>query len=372
VQYVSPGYLLFLLQGSLMAQRFDPDRLELAGEPVRVADQVANYALLNGSLAAFSASEKGVLAGKPASSTGVTQQLIWYDRAGAPLETLGEMAEYSNPALSPDRAQLAVARRDTRAGTRDLWTMDLSRGVMSRFTFDADDDLNPVWTPDGQWIVFTSNRKGVRDIYRRPSSGAGEDELLLESSNPKNLEHISPDGRYLIFNETESGDPTDLMLLSLDGDREVTTFLATDFTEDQAQFSPDGRWVAYRSSESGSSEVYVRPFAPDGGGTGGQWQVSLNGGVQPQWRADGKELFYISDDGTLMAVDVNTDSSAFSAGIPTELFRAEMEAPNTRRNNYLPSADGQRFLVNTLAEDASTSSIEVLVNWTALLEQSGQ
>jgi Tol biopolymer transport system component len=258
-----------------------------------------------------------------------------------------------------------MANPETRM--RDLWIMQMPLGAGSRLTFDPGDDLNPRWTPDEKWIIFTSTQNGPRNIYRKPADGRGEVELLLASDESLNLEDISPDGRFLLFNHHPGQSEPRLSLLSLNGERRRTPFPPAKFREDSGRFSPNGRWVAYRSFETGESRIFVRGFPSSGGDAGGKWQISDRGGNQPQWRGDGKELFYL-DGGTLTAVEVNTEGASFSAGAPRPLFSVNIEAEQ-RRNRYIATKDGQRFLVVLRAPTAIETTITVQVNWPTALKQ---
>jgi serine/threonine protein kinase/Tol biopolymer transport system component len=367
--YVAPGYLLFNRENTLMAQRFDLKQLEVVGEPVRVVEQVASApgGVWGTPAARFSASENGVLAWQAQRSGADKGQLAWFDRSGRRLGTVGEPAVYTGPAFSPDQGRLVVARLDPRPNTRDLWIMRLANGAASRLTFDPADDFNPVWSPDGRWIIFTSGQTGPRKIYRKRADGAGEAEPLFESQERAHVEDISSDGRFLIFNSflPDASGPG-LSVLWLTKERRRTTFLATPFWEFQAQFSPNGRWVAYSSGETSALEVFVRGFESNGTASGGKWQISKNGGIQPRWRADGKELIYLEGN-ILMAVDVETDSSSFSSGTPRALFRVQTSPQG--RNAFLVTKDGRRFLVVEPAEGSADSTIAVRTNWLAQLER---
>jgi Tol biopolymer transport system component len=368
--YSPSGHLLFVRGEALMAQAFDVDQLKLSGEPLRVGAQVALYGVSlqatqyggTAAAAAYTVSRNGVLAWQADSGLG-GMQLTWFDRRGKNLGTVGERAAYSNPALSPDERTLAISRVDPGTTTRDVWAYDLVRGTSTRLTFDPADDINPAWSPDGSRVAFTSDRKGVRQIYQKLANGAGDEELLLESTDWwKNVEHWSPDGRFLLYNYYRGGGPADLLLLPLgEGtERKPIPFLATEASEIMGQFAPSGEWIAYVSNESGRPEVYVRAVATDGSSPGGKWQVSTAGGLDPKWRGDQRELFYLSSS-TVMAVDVKTEGMRFEAGIPHPLFEVRLPtAP--RRNRYVVTRDGQRFLV-TAVGDETPSPIDVLVNW---------
>ena len=350
------GHLLFLRGTSLMAQAFDAGGLELRGDPLPVAEQVflgspTNIPAL--AFGAFSASENGALAYRTGSGMGASE-LVWLDRQGKRLGTVGEPAAYSNPALSPDEKKLVVCRMNPQVGMRDLWLFDLARGTTSRFTFDPADETNPVWSPDGSRIAFNIIHKGVRDIYQKVASGAGETEPLLESSEIKELADWSADGRSVLFMPAGRG----AWELPLEGDRKPRgPFHPSASFTNNFRISPNGRWVAFQSNESGRLEVYVRSFPP----SGGKWQVSTAGGNEPCWRRDGKELFY-REGNKLMAVEVKTDSTLFEAGVPKSLFEARLETV-ARQRRYQPAANGQRFLVNVPVETSTSSSITVVLNW---------
>ncbi len=239
--YAPPGYLVYVREGTLMAQPFDADTRRLTGDAAPVAEQIASFGTT--SLRAFSVSSNRVLAYRTGASLAQVQ-LAWFDRTGRRLDTLGETADYTNPVLSPDGKRIAVGRRDSKTLTRDVWLFELERGTASRLTFDPADDFNPAFSRDGTRILFTSTRKGPRDIYRKASTGVGEDEPVLESEGAKNVDDWSPDGRLVVY-DTGGGAgaeaASDLWVAPLDGDRKPIPFLVRPFTDNQAQVSPDGR-----------------------------------------------------------------------------------------------------------------------------------
>jgi Tol biopolymer transport system component len=354
------GYLLFVRNGALMGQVFDTSALKLVGEPFLIAEQVKTYNIVPH----LSVAENGTLVFQ--SGGAQAPQLVWFDRSGKQLGTVGEPADYSNPSLAPDGKRLAVGVRDPKTEKRDIWLFDLARGARSRFTFDPADDLNPVWSKDGGRIYFTSDRKGQRDIFQKKVNAAEEEELISTSSEIKNVCDLAPDGRLLIYNTNprrESNDTTrnDLWLLPLEGERNPKPFLKTQFMEDQAVISPDGRWVAYRSDESGRDEIYVATFPQ----LGGKWQVSVDGGAEPQWRRDGKELFFTGADRKLMAAEVKTGAGAFEAEAPKLLFETPLTDPV--RNRYVVTGDGQQFLIITRL--SAPAPINVVLNWTAEIKK---
>jgi Tol biopolymer transport system component len=356
------GHLLFTRGETLMARPFDPRKLEVSGEAFSVAEQVARLGGTAGG--SFSASANGVLSYRTGQAIS-DSELVWFDRDGKRLGTVGQPADYTNPSLSPDGKRLAVGRRDPQTKTRDLWLFDLVRGASSRLTFDPADDLNPVWSPDGRRIAFSSERKAYRSLYHKDATGVGGDEALLESDFRSSAEDWSSDGRFLLFNVQMPRTPTYVAALPLSGDRKPVPVLQGPFRQDQAQLSPNGRWVAYRSLESGRDEVYVQAFTPVSKVTG-KWQVSTAGGWEPQWRRDGKELYYLTDT-KLMAVEVKTDAGTFEAGTPKVLFEVRLASPQYR-NRYI-TPDGRRFLIAITVEEMGTSPYNVVMNWDAGLKQ---
>jgi len=359
--YAPPGYLLFVRGQTLLAQPFHPGKLRLDGQPAAAAEAVG-APTVNVFGGQFSVSENGVLAVQHGWA-GETQ-LAWYDRAGRRLAQVGEPHVDTNPALAPDEKRVAVGRLDPQTNTRDIWLLDLGRGTSTRFTFDPSDDFNPMWSPDGSRIAFTSDRKGVRNLYHKAASGVGRDELLLETGFHKSVEHWSRDGRFILFNEVAvSGSGMDVWALPVGGRAAGPPFRVIEGPEawdDQGQVAPDGRWIVYRSNESGRFEVYVQGFPP----TGGKWQISTAGGDEPKWRDDGQELFYLEGN-NMMAVEVQPSRTPFEAGVPRKLFEAPLVS-EIRRNRYLVSRDGQKFLLLTPAARDSRP-ISVILNWTAAL-----
>ena len=364
--YSPDGWLLFIRGGTLLAQRLDLGRSELTGDPVTVADPVAVDSAINGG--AFSLSATGLVAYR---SGGASQrQLVWFDRSGKTIGTIGAPDTNSllGPSLSPDGRRVAVSRAVP--GNINIWLLDATRST--RFTFDAGLDRFPKWSPDGSRIAFDSNRKGHRDLYLKPSNGAGSEEILLESAQDKGIEDWSRDGRFLLYHSIDPQTLYDIWVLPMEGDRKPFVFLKTNFDERRAQFSPDGHWAAYMSDESGRYEIYLRPFNGNASGepTGGQWQVSTSGGINPKWRADGKELYYIALDGKLMAAQITTKTTTIEPGTPVVLFQTRIVGGGTDvfvGNNYDVSGDG-RFLINTVLEEAP-SPITLVQNWTAGLKK---
>ena len=352
----SQQHLLFLRGTTLMAQPFDPDRLALTGEPVPVAEEIQT--LGNPQSGVFSVSQNGVLAYQTGSATNWGQP-TWLDRTGKAGEAIGDPGVHWELSLSPDGKRAAVTILD-QAQSTDLWLLDVTRGLRTRFTFDPANDRGPVWSPDGSRLIFSSNRSGTYDLHQRAASGAGADELLYADRSNKEPLSWSPDGLHLLYTGFLKGD--DLLILPLAGDRKPTPFADTPFSEVSGQFSPDGRWIAYASNESGRYDIYVAPFPP----TGGKWMVSRNGGLVPRWRRDGAEIFYF-DGARHVAVKVDGRGAAFEVGDVRPLFEpvSPVRVGETRAF-YDVSADGQRFLVNMSAgQPRPPRPVEVVLNWTA-------
>ena len=236
-------------------------------------------------------------------------------------------------------------------GNTDIWLLETRRGVFSRFTSDVADDVSPVWSPDGDRIVFSSNRKGVHDLYQKSATAGGSEELLLSTAQTKIATDWSPDGRFVLFNSQDPKRGSDIWALPLDGSGKPFPVVQTNFDEQDAQFSPDGKWIAYQSDESGRVEIYVQPFP----GPGNKWPISTNGGSQVRWRRDGKELFYVALDGRLMAVPSESRRTPDpEVGTPVTLFTPRLGGAVQQgdyRHQYMVSSDGQRFLVATVAEE---------------------
>jgi Tol biopolymer transport system component/predicted Ser/Thr protein kinase len=359
VTYAPPGHLLFVRESTLVAQPFDAKAMKTTGEPVPLAEHVGTIAT---GLARFSASRNGVLAYRTGESG---SRFLWFDRDGKELSAVGDPGEYGDMMLSPAGDRLAYVLNDARAGRADIWIRDLARGASSRFTFDPATDILPIWSPDGKTIVFSSDRGGGQfDLYTKAAGGGGQEQPLFQSDELKLASDWSRDGRYIAFQSRGKKTNFDIWILPTFGDRKPILFLQTPFNETRAAFSPDVRWLAYQSNESGRPEVYVQNFP----GPGGKWQVSTAGGVEPAWRADGKELFYAALDSKLMAVDIPRGET-FQAGVPRALFQASVSPTRNVRSHYLPSADGQRFLLFAPLGRESMVPTTVVVNWSAGLSR---
>jgi Tol biopolymer transport system component/predicted Ser/Thr protein kinase len=367
VGYAPPGYVLFLLGDTLFAQRLDAARFDLVGQPITIAERVGNST--NG-LGSFSASQTGVLA--YASTLSRSGRLTWFDRAGSQIGTVGDEGDYANFELSPDGRRLAFSVVDPKSGNPDIWLRDLIRGSTSRFTFGPRLNSGPIWSPDGGRIVFRTTRRGGQvELYQKSSATGGSETpvLLVEAlravdSESRNVvaSDWSPDARTLLYSMSTTS-RTDLWLLPLIDGQKPVEFLRTQADNMHATFSPDAGLVAYSSNESGRFEVYVETVPR----SDFKVAVSNAGGYEPRWRADGREVFYLSEDRKLMAVPVEPGRTF---GRPKELFQTRIVAERVTavRTHYSPNRDGTRFLVNTQSGEAPPTSITVVLNWTAGLE----
>jgi len=358
--YAAPGYVFYLDQSTLMARPFDAGALRFRGPATAVAQNVGVFSGPNYGF--FSVSTAGVLAYQAVPDTG--NEMAWFDRSGHNLGIAGQPNIYSSPALSPDGTRLAAAVGEH--GKTDIWIYDLKRGTASRLTFNPAYDVNPIWSADGRRVLFTSDRSGTWDIYQKAADGLESTQPVFRSAGQdKALNDVTSDGRYAMYDTAGGSAGTQLWVVPLFGDRKPFPFVQGNFGAASAQFSPNGRYVAYSSNETGRAEVYVQTFPQHTG----RWAISTAGGAEPMWRRNGKELFYVTPDEKLMAVDVDTTSAAFQAGIPRELFQTQLVPLSYWRNIYVPSPDGQRFLMITPIGQGKQDPMTVVVNWPTLLRK---
>ena len=355
--YDARGYLLWVRQGALVAQSFEPGAGELAGEPFPIAEGVGADAQRSGK------TWFGAAAGIVATRVGTSQatQLRWYDRAGKRLADLTSPGAFFEPAVSPDGRSVAVSVGQSDAPRGDVWIFDVGgkdRG--RRLTFGGVD--TPIWTPDGLWVIYTSRGKGGSSIVRKRADGSGSEETLHVHPRNAYVDSVSPREPLLVFEAYDEAGGEDLSLLSLEGERKARLFLKTPAAEGHAAFSPDGRLLAYASDESGLPQIYAKETS----GSGNRWQLTTEGGDQVAWSADGKEIFYVGLDRVLRALPVRS-MAPFKVGEPTPLFKLEIPALaiTGNRTYYAPSPDGRRLLVNTLVAGESAPGLRVVLNWHA-------
>jgi len=344
----SNGHLLFVRSHTLLAQPFDPIRLEMTGEARPVAEG-AGWSADRGP--AFSVSTNGLLAYGTAAA--LRTQLAWFDRQGKMLGAAGEPGMIDAFSLSPDGTRAVVALRESEDRPSALWVLEFARGVNMRLTFGPLSNGSPIWSPDGSRILFSARRDGGTGILQLSANGSGKEELLLQTPGGVNLDSLSPDGRVLAYTARDAKSGSAIWALPLEGgERKPMPILPDNFRARQANFSPDARRIAYVSNESGRDEVYVRGF-PAGEG---KWLISSSGGTRPSWRRDGRELFYMSPEGMLMTVAISTAASGIRPGAARPLFQ-------TRGAAYAAAADGNRFLMKAPIEDASPPGINIVMNW---------
>ncbi len=364
IRYVN-GSVLFgnSNDGTLFSQPFDAERLELSGDPVRVADQVGVDPILQ-----FSVSDQGAVA-FVTGSAGISSELLWMDRTGKSIGQAAPAGEYLNLELSRDAKRVAFERR---ASGRDIWVLDLARASPARLTFTASDEYAPIWSPDGTKIAYSTNRDGASSLYQKSSSGSGEEELLLKSPSAVLPFSWSSDGGTIVFRNLLT--KNEVWYLPLAQPRKPVAFLQSrDFAHMYPQLSPDGHWLVYASDESGRIEIYVQSFPKPSA----KWQVSTEGGFYPRWSRDGRELYFLSSGSTgatavkMMATSVKAGSS-FEAGTPRQLFNANVLYGIGLRQGVRPQYDiapDGRFLINAPAAEDVNASITVVLNWQAKLNK---
>jgi eukaryotic-like serine/threonine-protein kinase len=351
------GHLLFVRGNAVLAQPYDEATMTPLGDAVPIVTQV--QLIPNRPYGAASVSSTGVLAYVP-ENLNVVRRLAWFDRSGRRTDVPGD-ADFINVEISPDGKSVALAILDPTRRTRDIWIHDLARGVRTRFTFDPGEERTAIWSPDSARLVYNAQRSGVeRDLFARMSNGSVGETTVLADGLSKDPMDISPDGRYLLY-RVSAKTRNDIWIQPLDGSGKPSAFLASEHNENYARFSPDGKWIAYTGEESGQPQVYVVPFP----GPGGKWQVSSVGGAYPKWRGDGRELFYLAPDGSMMAVTVDGTTSAFRAEAPRALFRVPVAS--LIGYQYAVTKDGQRFLVNTAIP--APIPVTVVTDWTSTLKK---
>jgi dipeptidyl aminopeptidase/acylaminoacyl peptidase len=356
-QYVEPGYLVFARESSLIGQRFDTSSGHVTGEPFSIADPV--HYMFSTSATTFTTSRTGVLAYQSHLEEG---RLVWLDRTGRELGTIGEPTGYLRVRISPDGRSVLFSRQQPRLGTYDLWTLDIERNVEQRLTSDRTSEINPVWLP-GAAIAFSADRAGPPHLFRKDLASGAETEMQ-PGRGLQISEDVSPDGKTLLFTQRLAS-TFDIWTLPLNAPGKAAPLFETPFDEASVRFSPDGRFIAFASDESGRSEIYVAPFPP----TGAKTRVSTIGGSLPRWRRDGQELFYVSADRHLSSVPVRTTPSLV-LGAPQPLFAVlggtvwSDPKGNSAWTDFDVSLDGKRFLA-VIPRAANQLPLTVVLNWPA-------
>jgi serine/threonine-protein kinase len=359
-RFVNSGHLLYVRGESILAVPFDVDRLEVTAPAVPVVEDVVYYPQ-NGA-AQFTVSENGTLAYLKASAVQSESHLVVVDRTGNAKQIPSKLRQLFEVQLSPDGLRLAVSGRESQ-GTPDIWLYDLARGTWTRLTFGPASNRSPIWTSDGKRVLYLSERP-VFDLYWKAADGSGSDELLVGNQEDKHPSSISPDGTTALFSISDPKNGLDLWLLSLTGKREIKPWRQTSFNEQAAVFSPDGRWVAYQSDETGRFEIYLEPVAG-----GARSQVSTDGGIEPMWARNGRELFY-RNKRKLLSVPVQASGTTPSLGNPAVLFEGDFLFNYDYGSNYDVSPDGHRFyFVQTGKSSGDNVKINLVLNWTEELRR---
>jgi serine/threonine protein kinase len=358
-RYAPSGHLVYLQGGTMMAVPFDPGRLQITGAAVPVVEGVLQSTITGA--AQYSFADSGALIYIPeGNQTAPGDRLVWVDRKGTEQPIAAPAHNFVRPRVSPDGRRVAVGIAESGI---QIWIFDLSRETLTRLTFEGSSNLDPAWTPDGKRVTFESGPPG--NIFWQPADGSGKAERLTTNEHAQVPNSWSSDGQVLAFTEiTPTATGRDLWTLRL-SDRKPQVFLQTQFNEGAPMFSPDGHWLAYGSDESGRPEIYVQPYP----GPGGKWQISAEGGTEPAWNHNGRELFYRQGN-KMMAAELTTQPS-FSAGKPRMLFEGQYAVSTTLSSrNYDVSPDGQRFLmVKTVEQEQPTAQINVVLNWFEELKQ---
>jgi Tol biopolymer transport system component len=336
-----------------MGRPFDVDRLEFTGDPFAIATPVKFLAPASRGI--FSASDEGKLVFLKGSEN-AGSRLLWVGRDGQELGELGERANYDHPRISPDEKSVAVEVVDAQTAAVDLWLFDAERGVRSRFTFGpATMSSMPTWSPDGESIAFRHELNAVVDVYVKPFAGTETARELLHGETVDQPTDWASDSRHIAL-ERYGANAGDIWILPLEGNGEPIPFATSEFNEIHPTFSPDGKWLGYVSTESGRAEVYVAPFP----GPGRKWQISTNGGFWPQWRGDGREIFYQTQTNRIVSVEIDYVRESIAIGRENELFT------HSSGSDYDVTADGQRFLV-VREEGQINEPLTLILNWTALV-----
>jgi Tol biopolymer transport system component/predicted Ser/Thr protein kinase len=367
--YAPPGYLLFVRQGTLMAQRFDAGSLRFTGEAMPLAEHAgANLALWHG---VFAVSENGILAYQVGNPVGENGRLLWFDRSGKQIAETGTFGYFTATSLSPDGSRLAAEIGIPGASGFNIWVFDLARGIPTRLTFSSSIDAAPCWSPDGKTIAFASDRHGKLHLYQKASDGTGTTLPLVEDNAEEDNPSFSSDGRYLLFERLAAtpGSHQEIWALPLFGDRKAFPVVQSpQFDVAGPALSPDGKWLAYVSHQSGLEQIYVVPF---GKGTG-KWEVTNSGGsgaTRPRWRRDGRELYFLSLDNKLMSAEISEQGTSLVVGKVAPLFQTNSMYSAHLHWPYDVSTDGKKFVVATQIVQGTSGPLTLVTNWPALLKK---
>jgi len=358
--YAEPGYLLYMRDNkTLVAQAFDRRRYVLSGEPHTLSDEVLYFPTVD--RAVFSAPSGDILVTQTGKGTSLSQ-LTWFDRSGKPTGTVGLPGSYNNVRLSTDGRRIVTDQTDPDGRNTDIWIHEPARGAMTRLTFDPSYHTASIWSPDSRQVLFGANRQLGFKLHMKNADGSGSEQEVVDlgAETQVNAWDWSRDSKYLLVRKNN-----ELWYMTWP-ERVAKPLVETKWTVRNAQFSPDGRWIAYASNETGNMEVFVSPFPA----ASGKWQVSSGGGQEPKWRQDGKELFYLSADGKMMAVAVKMGAS-FEATSPVALFQTHRRQPVSAQDvfSYDVTADGQRFLINTKVDEANAAPLSITLNWASEMEK---
>jgi eukaryotic-like serine/threonine-protein kinase len=356
------GYLLFIQDGSLVGQPFNASRLATAGDATTLATNIEGVEGL--SLAQVSVSRTGTLVYQSAGKS--ARQLSWLDRTGKNLGMVGEPADWGPPRVSPDGRRIVAGKRDEKSGVAVLWVLNAAGESAFQLThMMRGSSAQPVWSPDGSRIAFANDALGTFDLYAQPASAEGQPELLYRDTHRKVFDDWSRDGRTLLFDEIIPGMARGVWRWN-SSERKASTIIDTVHSEGYGALSPDGKWLAYQSDETGINEVIVQAWDNGSKGAKRLFAISKGGGALPRWRHDGRELYYITQPGKLLAVSVHPSGSEFGFDAPRELF----QTPPTPKswNLFDVSADGERFLMNMPMDWPESAKIVVIASWLKELE----
>ncbi|MEX1310387.1 MAG: protein kinase [Candidatus Sulfomarinibacteraceae bacterium] len=352
--WFAAGHLFFARDGMLMAQAFDPDALEFTGDAFPVAEDIVVRPLTGAGV--FSATDDGTLLYQTGSRQDGTV-IQWFDRRGTPGEPVGDEGLYDQVTLSPDGTTAALVIRDPSIGSNDIWLLDVVSGLRTRFTFDRANDIYPVWSPDGETILFVSRRDEGTSLYRKSVAGTGDVELVFTSAGDMYATSWSPNGRYIAFDRQGQGTGADVWILDLENGPSAELFYQSGAEDGAAFFSPDGRWLAYWSQESGRGEIYVTPFP----GPGRRWQVSQNSGTWLQWSSDGREIFFQDESGALKVVSVDGSGETFTVGRTEDIM--PLGGSSLTGIMFSIAPDGQRILAGNTNTGFQEDSLDLVIGW---------